>query len=85
MAFCNTYSFSPEEEQPVTYDKAADTLAEEDKEQGHGKEAPVGEKSCQSVGVVKGPPQAPWSIHPRPLPEREPCSLASASLLMQPD
>ncbi|KAL2304938.1 hypothetical protein Nmel_006898 [Mimus melanotis] len=74
-----------EEEQPVTYDKAAETLAEEEKEQGHRKEGPVGEKSPQSTGAAKGPPQAPRNIHPNPLPVREPCNLAPTSLLMQPD
>lgn len=85
MAFSNTYPFSPVEEQPVTYSKAAETLAEEEEEQGHQKEVPVGEKSHQSTGAVKVSPQAPWSIHPNPLPEKEPCNLAPASLLMQPD
>ncbi|XP_036237859.1 LOW QUALITY PROTEIN: pro-epidermal growth factor [Molothrus ater] len=74
-----------EEEQPVTCDKAAEPLAEEEKEQGHREEGPVGEKSRQSTAAAKGPPQAPWNIHPNPLPEREPCNLAPASLLMQPD
>ncbi|NWY60779.1 EGF factor, partial [Chionis minor] len=74
------------EEQPVTYDKAAETLAEEEKEQGCRQEIPVGEKSCQPMGGAKGLlSQAPWSIHPKPLLEREPCELAPASLLMQPD
>ncbi|XP_069638951.1 pro-epidermal growth factor isoform X5 [Haliaeetus albicilla] len=72
-------------EQPITYDKAAETLAEEKKEQGCQQEIPVGEKSCQPMGAAKGPPQAPWSIPPKSLLEREPCELAPASLLMQPD
>ncbi|XP_029878402.1 pro-epidermal growth factor isoform X4 [Aquila chrysaetos chrysaetos] len=72
-------------EQPITYDKAAETLAEEEKEQGCQQEIPVGEKSHQPMGAAKGPPQAPWSIHPKSLLEREPCELAPASLLMQPD
>ncbi|KAF2980820.1 hypothetical protein EK904_011105, partial [Melospiza melodia maxima] len=74
-----------EEEQPVTHDKAAETLAEEEREQDHREEGPVGEKSRHSMAAVKSSPQAPWSIHPNPLPEREPCNLAPASLLMQPD
>ncbi|NXV13847.1 EGF factor, partial [Cepphus grylle] len=73
------------EEQPITYDKAAETSAEEEKEQGCRQEVPVGEKSSQPMGAAKGPPQAPWSIPPKPLLEREPCKLAPASLLMQPD
>lgn len=85
MPFSNTYLFSPEEEQPVTYDKAAETLAEEEKEQGHQKEGPVGENSPQSAEVMKGPPQDPRSIHPNLLPKREPCNLPPTSLLMQPD
>lgn len=84
-AFSNTYPFSPAEEQPITYDKAAETLAEEEKEHSHQKEVPAGEKSCQPMGAARGPPQAPWSIHPEPLPEREPYNLVPASLLMQPD
>ncbi|XP_052630557.1 pro-epidermal growth factor isoform X4 [Harpia harpyja] len=72
-------------EQPITYDKAAETLAEEEKEQGCQQEIPVGEKSRQPMGAAKGQPQAPWSIHPKSLLEREPCELAPASLLMQPD
>ncbi|KAF1541505.1 Pro-epidermal growth factor, partial [Eudyptes schlegeli] len=73
------------EEQPITYIKAAETLAEEEKEQGCRQEVPVGEKSHQPMGAAKGPSQAPWSIHPKPPLEREPCELAPASLLMQPD
>lgn len=73
------------EEQPIMYDKAAETLAEEEKEQGHQKEVPVGEKPHQPTGVTRGPPQAPWNIHPNPLPERETYNLVPASLLMQPD
>ncbi|XP_009067760.1 PREDICTED: pro-epidermal growth factor-like, partial [Acanthisitta chloris] len=73
------------EEQPPTYDKAAETLAEEEKEQDHQQEVPVGEKSHLPLGAEKGPPHAPWSIHPKLLLEKEPCSLAPASLLMQPD
>ncbi|XP_068259540.1 pro-epidermal growth factor isoform X2 [Nyctibius grandis] len=73
------------EEQPITYDKAAETLAEEEKEQHCRQEVPVGEKSHWPMAVVKGPPQAPWSTHPKPLLEREPCELAPANLLMQPD
>ncbi|XP_040453595.1 pro-epidermal growth factor [Falco naumanni] len=73
------------EEQPITYNKAAETLAEEEKEQGCQQQVPVGEKSHQPMGTVKGPPQAPWSICPKPLLEREPCELTPASLLMQPD
>ncbi|KAM6429477.1 pro-epidermal growth factor [Rhynochetos jubatus] len=71
------------EEQPITYDKAAEALAEEEKEQGRQQEVPVGEKLHQSVGFAK--PQAPSSIHPKPLLERKPHVLAPASLLMQPD
>ncbi|KAF1483604.1 Pro-epidermal growth factor, partial [Pygoscelis antarcticus] len=73
------------EEQPTTYIKAAETLAEEEKEQGCRQEVPVGEKSHQPMGAAKGPSQAPWSIHPKPPLEREPCELDPASLLMQPD
>ncbi|KAM6267572.1 pro-epidermal growth factor isoform 2-T2 [Spheniscus humboldti] len=73
------------EEQPITYIKAAETLAEEEKEQGCRQEVPVGEKSHQPMGAAKGPFLAPWSIHPKPPLEREPCKLAPASLLMQPD
>ncbi|KAM6071567.1 pro-epidermal growth factor isoform 2-T2 [Theristicus caerulescens] len=73
------------EEQPITYDKTAETLAEGEKEQGCRQEVPAAEKSRQPMGAAKGPPQAPWSIHPKPLLEREPCELAPASLLMQPD
>ncbi|NXP02498.1 EGF factor, partial [Thinocorus orbignyianus] len=73
------------EEEPVTYNKAAETSAEEEKEQGCQQEVPVGEKSHQPMGVTKDPPQAPWSIHPKPLLEREPCKPAPATLLMQPD
>ncbi|KAM6361371.1 pro-epidermal growth factor [Alca torda] len=73
------------QEQPITYDKAAETSAEEEKEQGCRQEVTVGQKSCQPMGAAKGPPQAPWSIPPKPLLEREPCKLAPASLLMQPD
>ncbi|KAM9381860.1 pro-epidermal growth factor [Phaethornis superciliosus] len=68
------------EEQPVTYDKA-----EEEQEQGCQREVPAGEKLCQITGGAKGPPQVPWSIHPKPLLEREPCELVPANLLMQPD
>ncbi|XP_061211196.1 pro-epidermal growth factor isoform X4 [Neopsephotus bourkii] len=73
------------EEQPITYNKAAETLAEEEKEQGCHQEVPVGEKSYQPMGAERDPPQAPWSIHPKPLLERDHCKLAAASLLMQPD
>ncbi|NXF04192.1 EGF factor, partial [Smithornis capensis] len=73
------------EEQPATHDKAAETLAEEKKEEGHQKEDTVSEKSCQPIGEVKGPPHAPWTVQPKPLEEREPCNLAPGSLLMQPD
>ncbi|NXX80875.1 EGF factor, partial [Urocolius indicus] len=73
-----------EYEQPITCDKAAETLAEE-KEQGFQQEVPVGEKCCQPMGLTKGSPQPPWSMHPKPLLEREPCKLTPASLLMQPD
>uniref|UniRef100_A0A8C6ISX6 Pro-epidermal growth factor n=1 Tax=Melopsittacus undulatus TaxID=13146 RepID=A0A8C6ISX6_MELUD len=73
------------EEQPITYDKTAETLAEEEKEQGCHQEVPVGEKSYQPMGAERDPPQAPWSIHPKPLLERDHCELAAASLLMQPD
>lgn len=83
MAFSNTYQFSPVEEQPITYDKAAKTLAEEEKEQGCRQQIPVGEISHQPMGAAKGLPQDPWSIHSKPLLERE--LPASASLLMQPD
>uniref|UniRef100_A0A8D2MCT6 Pro-epidermal growth factor n=1 Tax=Zonotrichia albicollis TaxID=44394 RepID=A0A8D2MCT6_ZONAL len=72
-------------EQPVTCDKAAETSAEEEREQDHREEGPVGEKSRHSTAAVKSSPQGPWSIHPNPLPEREPCNSAPASLLMQPD
>lgn len=85
MAFSNTYAFSLVEEQPITYDKTAETLAEEEKEQGCHQEVPVGEKSNQPTGAERGPPQAPWIIRPKPLLERERCELAAASLLMQPD
>ncbi|NXN99683.1 EGF factor, partial [Rhinopomastus cyanomelas] len=74
-----------EEEQPVTYDRAVRTLAEEENEQGGGQEIPVGEKSHQPVGAVTGLPQAPWSIPSKPLLGNEPSDLAPASLLMQPD
>ncbi|NXL31921.1 EGF factor, partial [Glaucidium brasilianum] len=73
------------EEQPITYDKAAETLAEEEKEQGCQQEVLVGEKSSQPMGAAKDPSQAPWSIHPQTPLEREPCELAPDSLLMQPD
>uniref|UniRef100_A0A8C3B4P4 Pro-epidermal growth factor n=1 Tax=Cairina moschata TaxID=8855 RepID=A0A8C3B4P4_CAIMO len=73
------------EEQPITYDKAAETLAEEEKEQGCRQEVPGGEKSFQPLGAENGPPQAPWGAHPKPLKGREPCLPAPASLLMQPD
>ncbi|KAI6069876.1 Epidermal growth factor [Aix galericulata] len=73
------------EEQPITYDKAAETLAEEEKEQGCRQEVPGGEKSFQPPGAEKGAPQAPWGAHPKPLKGREPCLPAPASLLMQPD
>ncbi|NXN33365.1 EGF factor, partial [Nycticryphes semicollaris] len=73
------------EEEPITYNKAAESLAEEEKEQGSRQEVPAGEKSHQPMGEAKGPPQAAWSIHPKPLMEREPCKLALDSLLMQPD
>ncbi|XP_054681478.1 pro-epidermal growth factor isoform X3 [Grus americana] len=67
------------EEQTVTYNKGAETLA---KEQACRQDIPVGEKLRQPVGMAKGPP---WSIHSQPLVEREPCELAPASQLMQPD
>ncbi|XP_053922284.1 pro-epidermal growth factor isoform X1 [Cuculus canorus] len=73
------------EEQPITYDKAAETLAEEEKEQGCQQEVPVCEKLHQPLAAVKSPPQTPWNIHPNPLQEPEPCRLTPASLLMQPD
>ncbi|KAM9193035.1 pro-epidermal growth factor isoform 1-T1 [Mergus octosetaceus] len=73
------------EEQPITYDKAAETLAEEEKEQGCRQEVPGGEKSFQPSGAEKGAPQAPWGAHRKPLQGREPCLPAPASLLMQPD
>uniref|UniRef100_A0A8C8B0F5 Pro-epidermal growth factor n=1 Tax=Otus sunia TaxID=257818 RepID=A0A8C8B0F5_9STRI len=73
------------EEEPITYDKAAETLAEEEKEQGCQQEVLVGEKLCQPMGAAKGPPQAPWSTHSQTPLEREPCELAPDSLLMQPD
>ncbi|NXK52707.1 EGF factor, partial [Chauna torquata] len=76
---------SESEEQPITYDKVAEALAEEEKEQGCRQEVPGGEKSLPPTGVEKGPPQAPWSVHPTPLQDREPCQPAPASLLMQPD
>lgn len=85
MAFSNAYTFSPVEEQPITYGKAAETLAKEEKEQGCHQEVPVGEKSYQPIGAERDPPQAPWSIPLKPLLEREDCELTAASLLMQPD
>ncbi|NXN18751.1 EGF factor, partial [Indicator maculatus] len=73
-------------EQRITYDRAAKTsLVEEEKQQDCQQEVPLGEKSCQPMGMVKDSPQAPWSIHHKPLLEREPCELVPASLLMQPD
>ncbi|NXH20184.1 EGF factor, partial [Bucco capensis] len=68
---------SEDGEQPGTYDRAARALAEEEKNQ-----------ACQQgvpMGAVKSPPQAPWSVHPKSLLEREPNKLAPSSLLMQPD
>lgn len=85
MAFNNIYPFCSAEEQPITYDKAAETLAEEEKEQGCRQEVPGGEKSFQAPGAENGPPQAPWGAHPKPLQGREPCLPGPASLLMQPD
>ncbi|XP_026703808.1 pro-epidermal growth factor isoform X2 [Athene cunicularia] len=73
------------EEQPITYDKAAETLAEEEKEQGCQQEVLVGEKSSQLMEAAKDPPQAPWSVHTQIPLEKEPCELAPDSLLMQPD
>ncbi|NXC12608.1 EGF factor, partial [Corythaeola cristata] len=73
------------EEQPKTYDKAAETLAEEEKKQGCRQEVSVGETQRQPTGAVKGSPQPPWSTQPKTLLEREPCELTPASLLMQPD
>ncbi|NWI93532.1 EGF factor, partial [Pitta sordida] len=73
------------DEQPAIHEKAAEILAEEEKEQGHQKEGTVGQKSCQAMRVVKGAPQAPWSVQPKPLTEREPCNPGPGSLLMQPD
>ncbi|XP_051474972.1 pro-epidermal growth factor isoform X2 [Apus apus] len=73
------------EEEPITYNKASETLVEEEKEQGSQQEVPVGEKLCQPTGAVKGSPQAPWSTHLKPLLERDPCEHVPANLLMQPD
>ncbi|XP_067993545.1 pro-epidermal growth factor isoform X1 [Melanerpes formicivorus] len=73
-------------EQHKTYDREAKTsLVGEKKQQDCQQQVPLGEKFCQPTGVVKGSPQAPWSIHHKPLLEREPCELVPASLLMQPD
>jgi len=85
VAFSNTYPFSPVEEQHIIYNKASETLVEEKKERGCHQDVPVGVKPHQLMGAAKDPPQAPWSIHPKPLLEREPCERAPASLLMQPD
>ncbi|XP_065490993.1 pro-epidermal growth factor isoform X8 [Caloenas nicobarica] len=73
------------EEQPIIYDKAVETLAEDEQEQSYRREVPVGENLCQPMGAAKVPPQPPWSIHPKSPLEREPCELGPASLLMQPD
>ncbi|NWR72546.1 EGF factor, partial [Centropus unirufus] len=72
-------------EEPITYDKEEETLAEEEKEQGCQQEVPAGEKWHQPLGAVKSPSQPTRTIHLNPLLERESCELAPASLLMQPD
>ncbi|XP_062430858.1 pro-epidermal growth factor [Rhea pennata] len=73
------------EKQPVTYDKAVESLAEEEKEQGCRQEVPRGERLLQPRVAEKNPLEAPWSVRSNLLPERGPCELAPASLLMQPD
>ncbi|NXC51289.1 EGF factor, partial [Penelope pileata] len=67
------------EEQPITYHKGAETLVEEEKEQGCPQEVPGGEKFLESRVVEKGPSQPSWRAHPKP------CQPAPDSLLMQPD
>ncbi|NXG64577.1 EGF factor, partial [Hemiprocne comata] len=64
------------EEEPITYDKASETLVKQEKEQGCRQEVPVGEKLCQPMGAVKGSPQAPWSTHLKPLLEGIPVSMS---------
>lgn len=66
-------------EQPITYDKEAETLVEEKKEQGCPEDVPSTEKLLEPMVAEKSLSQAAWKAHSKP------CQPAPASLLMQPD
>uniref|UniRef100_A0A8V0XEN7 Pro-epidermal growth factor n=1 Tax=Gallus gallus TaxID=9031 RepID=A0A8V0XEN7_CHICK len=66
-------------EQPITYDKEAETVVEEKKEQGCPEDVPSTEKLLEPMVAEKSLSQAAWKAHSKP------CQPAPASLLMQPD
>ncbi|OXB68169.1 hypothetical protein ASZ78_012267, partial [Callipepla squamata] len=66
-------------EQPITYDKVAETFVEDKREQGYPEEVPNTEKFLEPTVAEKDLSQATWSAHPKP------CQPAPTSLLMQPD
>ncbi|XP_031452805.1 pro-epidermal growth factor [Phasianus colchicus] len=66
-------------EQPIAYDKVAETLVEEKKERGCPEDVPSTDKFLELTVEEKSLSQAVWRAHPKP------CQPAPASLLMQPD
>ncbi|XP_042727987.1 pro-epidermal growth factor isoform X2 [Lagopus leucura] len=66
-------------EQPISYDKVAETLVEEKKEQGCLEDVPSTDKFLEPTVEEKSLSQNVWRAHPKP------CQPAPASLLMQPD
>lgn len=66
-------------EQPITYDKVAETLVEEKNEQGCLEDVPSTDKFLEPTVEEKSLSQDVWRAHPKP------CQPAPASLLMQPD
>ncbi|OXB84838.1 UNVERIFIED_CONTAM: hypothetical protein H355_015960 [Colinus virginianus] len=66
-------------EQPITYDKVAETFVEDKRQQGCPEEIPNTEKFLEPTVAEKDLSQAAWSAHPKP------CQPAPTSLLMQPD
>ncbi|XP_015717481.1 pro-epidermal growth factor isoform X2 [Coturnix japonica] len=66
-------------EQPTTYDKEAESLVVEKKEQGCPEDVPSTEKFLGPTVAEKSLSQSAWRAHLKP------CQPAPASLLMQPD
>uniref|UniRef100_A0A803XP43 Pro-epidermal growth factor n=1 Tax=Meleagris gallopavo TaxID=9103 RepID=A0A803XP43_MELGA len=66
-------------EQPITYDKVAETLVEEKKEQACPEDIPSTDKFLEPTVEEKSLSQTVWRAQPKP------CQPAPTSLLMQPD